>query len=137
LQLFIHAIAVNPLPRLILLGGGDRNRGGIQARTASPIDKMAELEKSIHKALTKLTSQLESIEKKVDRNSADLGTVREKVNLAMTSISLVQEEQAHVARQLKSTSPESGVPGVLESLVQHPLWRRLLRSICDLCYPQS
>jgi hypothetical protein len=75
LQLFIHSIAVNLLPRFILLGAGDRNHGGIQARTASPIDKMAELEKSIHKALTKLTPQLESIEKKVDRNSADLKTI--------------------------------------------------------------
>jgi hypothetical protein len=82
---------------------------GLQARFL--VDRMAESEKSIHKALTKLMSQLESIEKKVNNNSVDLGTVREKVNLVMTSISLVKEEEAQVARQLKSAPPPYGVPG--------------------------
>jgi CII-binding regulator of phage lambda lysogenization HflD len=82
---------------------------GLQARFL--VDRMAESEKSIHKALTKLMSQLESIEKKVNNNSVDLGTVREKVNLVMTSISLVKEEEAQVARQLKSVPPPYGVPG--------------------------
>jgi hypothetical protein len=35
---------------------------------------------------------LESIEKKVDGTTMELGMVREQVNLAMTSISMIQEE---------------------------------------------
>jgi hypothetical protein len=68
---------------------------GLQARFL--IDRMAESEKSLHEALSKLTSQLPFIEKKVDGNSTDLGTVREKVNLSMASINVVREEQAQVA----------------------------------------
>jgi hypothetical protein len=54
---------------------------------------MVETEEGIQEALSWLTSQLESIEKKVDGNTLNLRTVYEKVNHAMTSISLIQEEQ--------------------------------------------
>jgi hypothetical protein len=57
------------------------------------VEKMTEVEKSIHEALAKLTSQLASIEEKVDTNATDQGLVKGKVDLAMTSINLVQEEQ--------------------------------------------
>jgi hypothetical protein len=37
------------------------------------------------------------IERKVDSNATNMGQVREKVDLAMTTISAVQEEQVQVA----------------------------------------
>jgi hypothetical protein len=52
--------------------------------------------------LSKLALQLESMECKVDGTTTDLEKVQEKVNLAMTSISIVQEEQVQVVKQLKS-----------------------------------
>jgi hypothetical protein len=54
--------------------------------------------------LTRLASHLEAIERKVDNTSVDLGKVQEQVDLAMTSLSLVQDEQVHVSKQLKSLS---------------------------------
>jgi CII-binding regulator of phage lambda lysogenization HflD len=60
---------------------------GPQARYL--VDKMMESEKSIHEALSRLTSQLVTIERKVDSNTTDLGQVREKVDLVMTTISVL------------------------------------------------
>jgi hypothetical protein len=53
-------------------------------------------EKNIQEALSKLISQLQSIEK-VDGNAIDLLLVQEKVDLAITSISVVQEEQVLIS----------------------------------------
>jgi hypothetical protein len=53
-------------------------------------------EKNIEEALSKLISQLQSIEK-VDGNAIDLLLVQEKVDLAITSISVVQEEQVLIS----------------------------------------
>jgi hypothetical protein len=61
-------------------------------------------------ALFQLTLQLVSIENKVNNNTLDLGTVHEKVNLAMTSITLIQEEQVQVAQRLQLTSTPTGAP---------------------------
>jgi CII-binding regulator of phage lambda lysogenization HflD len=60
---------------------------GLQAHYL--VDKMMESEKSIHEALSRLTSQLVTIERKVDSNTTDLGQVREKVDLVMTTISVL------------------------------------------------
>jgi CII-binding regulator of phage lambda lysogenization HflD len=60
---------------------------GPQARYL--VDKMMESEKSIHEALSRLTSQLVTIERKVDSNTTDLGQVQEKVDLVMTTISVL------------------------------------------------
>jgi CII-binding regulator of phage lambda lysogenization HflD len=60
---------------------------GPQARYL--VHKMMESEKSIHEALSRLTSQLVTIERKVDSNTTDLGQVREKVDLVMTTISVL------------------------------------------------
>jgi hypothetical protein len=40
------------------------------------VDRMAESDKIIQEALSRLTSQLESIEKKVGNNAVDLGKVQ-------------------------------------------------------------
>jgi hypothetical protein len=53
---------------------------------------MAESEKNIQEVLTKQAAHLEAIKRKVDLTTADLGKVHEKVDLAMSSISVVQEE---------------------------------------------
>jgi CII-binding regulator of phage lambda lysogenization HflD len=74
------------------------------------VEKMAESELGIHEVLTKLASQLASIERKVDDNTADLSRVHEQVNLAMTSISQVQEEQALVTKQMKGTTGSTPTP---------------------------
>jgi hypothetical protein len=41
-----------------------------------------------------LTEKLQSMEQKVDKFSGELGVVRTKVDLAMMSISLIQQEQS-------------------------------------------
>jgi hypothetical protein len=72
---------------------------------------MTETKKSVHEALSRLTSQLVAIELKVDSNAANLGQVREKVDLVMTTISNVQEGQVQVANQLRLSLVASGVQG--------------------------
>jgi hypothetical protein len=71
---------------------------------------MSQAESSIQKSLFRLTMQLESIERKVEGNAANLENVREKVDLAMTSLSKVQEEQVSVAKQLKTVAGAHGAP---------------------------
>jgi hypothetical protein len=66
------------------------------------VEKMAASEKTVVDALSALTEKLASLEKKVDSYGGDLGKVQEKVDLAMQSISLVQQEQVQVAKTLRS-----------------------------------
>jgi hypothetical protein len=54
---------------------------------------MEQSEKSLMESITKLAKQLQSMEQKMDKFSGDLGVVQTKVDFAMTSISLVQQEQ--------------------------------------------
>jgi hypothetical protein len=56
-----------------------------------------------------LTSQLASVEKKVDKFAGDPSVVQAKVDLVMTSINLVQQEQVHISKLLK-TSAASAAP---------------------------
>jgi hypothetical protein len=57
------------------------------------MEKMVASEKTVVDSLSALTEKLTSLEKKVDSYGGDLGKVQEKVDLAMQSISLVQQEQ--------------------------------------------
>jgi septation ring formation regulator EzrA len=75
------------------------------------VDKRAESEKNIQDVLSWLTSQLASIEKKVGSMAVGLSKVQEKVDLAMTTISLVQEEQVLVANQSRARSSSSSALG--------------------------
>jgi hypothetical protein len=58
--------------------------------------------KSLMDSIAKLAEHLHSMEQKVDKFSGELSTVQTKVDLAMSSISLVQQEQVQVAKLLKS-----------------------------------
>jgi hypothetical protein len=64
-----------------------------------------------------LTEKLQSMEQKVDKFSGELGVVRTKVDLAMMSISLIQQEQVQVTKFIKAalsssaTSVDAGVMG--------------------------
>jgi hypothetical protein len=71
---------------------------------------MAESEKNIHDALSRLTSQLASIEK-VENTAINLGKVQEEVYLVLTTISSVQEEQVLMANQLLARSSTSSALG--------------------------
>jgi hypothetical protein len=71
---------------------------------------MAESEKNIHDALSRLTSQLASIEK-VENTTINLGKVQEEVYLVLTTISSVQEEQVLMANQLLARSSTSSALG--------------------------
>jgi hypothetical protein len=53
---------------------------------------MTQLDRSIQKVLSRLMALLESIERRVDCNASDLEQVWEKVDVAMMSLSSVQEE---------------------------------------------
>jgi hypothetical protein len=75
---------------------------GSQARFL--VHRTADSEKNIMKVLTRLTARLDSIKKKMDSTATDLGKVQEKVDLAMASIRSVQDDQAHVVRQVQSLS---------------------------------
>jgi hypothetical protein len=72
---------------------------------------MAESEKNIQEAFSRLTFQLASIEKKVDSTATGLGRVQEKVDLAMITISSDQEEHVLVANQLRTRSSSSSASG--------------------------
>jgi hypothetical protein len=61
---------------------------------------MSQSEKVLFDSIAKLTEQLSFMEEKVDKFTDDLGTVQAKVDLAMTSISLVQQEQVNIAKLL-------------------------------------
>jgi hypothetical protein len=82
------------------------------------VDKMSQAERSIQEVLSRLMTQLESIERKVDCNIADL----EKVDLAMTSLSGLQEEHVSVMKQLqmvagaRTTSTGDGILGPAPSV---------------------
>jgi hypothetical protein len=65
---------------------------------------MAEMEKSIQVALVRLAVHLDAIERKVDLTTTDWGKVHNKVDLTMSSLSIVQEEQVQVHKQLKTMS---------------------------------
>jgi hypothetical protein len=78
---------------------------------------MSQSEKVLFDSIAKLTEQLSFMEEKVDKFTDDLGTVQAKVDLAMTSISLVQQEQVNIAKLLSvsaegtSDTPSRGVMG--------------------------
>jgi phage-related minor tail protein len=74
------------------------------------VEKMAASEKTVVDALSTLTEKLASLEKKVDSYGGDLGKVQEKVDLAMQSISLVQQEQVQVAKTLRSQAGATATP---------------------------
>jgi hypothetical protein len=80
---------------------------------------MAESKKLVVDALSTQTEQMLSLEKKVVSYGLDLGKVQAKVNLAMQSISQVQQEQVNIAKFLKlhmgdaqATQTESEVMGL-------------------------
>jgi hypothetical protein len=103
-------VARNPLPRLNPFRGGSTAmpyKPGPQARYL--VAKMAESEKSVVDALSTLTEQMLSLEKKVDSHGTDLRKVA-KVDLAMQSISLVQQEQVNVAKPLKQHMGGASTP---------------------------
>jgi hypothetical protein len=82
---------------------------GSQARFL--VHRTADSEKNIMKVLTRLTARLDSIKKKMDSTATDLGKVQEKVDLAMASIRSVQDDQAHVVRQVQSLSASPSATG--------------------------
>lgn len=65
------------------------------------VDKMSKSEQTLVTSITKLTEKLGSLEQKMDLYWTNLGKVHAKVDLAMTSISLVQQEQVNVVKVLK------------------------------------
>ena len=69
---------------------------------------MSESEHALVASITKLTEKLESLEQKVDAYGGDLGQVQAKVDLAMTSLSLVQQEQMNVVKTLRAAHGSGG-----------------------------
>jgi hypothetical protein len=67
------------------------------------VTHMDKTEQSLMDCISKLNSQLAPVEKKVDKFVGYLGGVHAKVDLVMTSINLVQQEQVHVSKLLKTS----------------------------------
>jgi hypothetical protein len=93
---------------------------GPQARYL--VEKMATPEKTVVDALSTLTEKLASLEKKVDSYGGDLRKVQEKVDLAMQSISLVQQEQVKVAKTLRSQAGAAAMPHTSVGVRGSSLW---------------
>jgi hypothetical protein len=77
---------------------------------------MSQSEKTLLDSISKLTEQLSSMEQKVDKFTGELGVVESKVDLAMTSITLVRQEQVNVTKFIKSgagSTSSSGTEGVM------------------------
>jgi flagellin-like hook-associated protein FlgL len=87
------AVTVNLLPGSINLeeGATGSYKPGPQAWFL--VSRMEQLEKSLLNSIAKLIEQLHSMDQKVDKFSGELGAVQTKVDLAMSSISLVQQGQ--------------------------------------------